>query len=796
MRWKFGRLRHAALLLAAGIVLHDFVSLSVFSILSVMFLIILILFPKKYLPEHRISFFCYIVLVAGFLTALYADFRLGSGSSLAGFILENGKRATCEGIVNENSTQNDKLIIEDIKCQAKKKFKDVSGRLQLKIYNTKWFDKKMFNRGDVVRFYASIKKPRDFKNFNRPVFETYYRSRGISAVGYVSRPEWIRKIDDGRNIFLKTLNVWRAKIETSINFSAISPQSKNLIKTIIFGDKNYVADDFLENLKIIGAVHLIVVSGLHVGVVALLFWWMVILLGAPLSYVFGQRDLRKAAAFISILFVWIFVGLTGAAIPAVRAAIAATVYLGAIMFERDVDKWDMLSLAVIIILMTNPLSIHDVSFQLSFFAVAGIFVFSKYFGKNIIVNYLILSAGAFAGIFPLLSFHFGKIPIMGPFVSLVVSPIIIFAVVPLSVAAGFAAIISSFAGTKLFHIIGLPADIFIYISNYLAEMLGFSYLDASMNIFEVVAVYLLILSLISVYKVRRKAIIVLLLISLLIGGKYLVNYMEDRNGKLCVTFLDVGQGAAVVVQLPDAKTILIDGGGIKGSSIDLGKSVLDPFLKKLDVEVVNKIIITHPHPDHYKGLAHIVENFHPAACLTTNYSGKGLVNEDMSEWSTFLGRVEHAGVPIENLKLGSWNESGVNFHVLSPPDMIPESWSVNDMSAVIKIEYGDVSFLITGDAESYAEAYVLNKGSDLSATVLQVPHHGSSSSSGPEFLDEVSAQYGVIQAGASNNYGFPNSDVIARLEERDVRIFRTDQDGAVAFITDGEQIKIYSAVGK
>lgn len=753
---------------------------------------------------------CLLILGIVLYRFFSPHFEFDYKKSIAGIVPPRGGRVICEGVVDGNQYESAitrKIILNDLWCRDGERMNPVTGKIRLTTGKPVWFFEKHLKEGDVVRFSSSIRMPSDFKNFNKGTLESYCFANGILTVGYV-KPDWIIKIGRESGRFQSLISGWRDKVKGAAVKGMGDGPEYQIVRALVLGDKSGFSRDMMEDFKSLGIIHLLVVSGLHVAMLAAISWWLVLFFGLLVSALAGQRDMRTAASIISLILIWLFIALTGFGTPAVRAGLITTVYLGSIILKRPHDSWDCLALSAIIILIVSPRALFDISFQLTYAAVCGILVASKFMIRKrgdekwpmrlsaIIGNMLIVSLGASVGVFPLLAYHFGKIPALSPLLSILFSPIVTIVIVPVALIAALATPVSAYAGAGLFALLTRPVRSFLWLSTRFAEGLSWSAFGVNIGLNTVFVIYGVIIAILCWKRSRIYALLPLLPAILLITGYIMTYPLERTEGKLAVTFLDVGQGAAVVVRLPDGVTILIDGGGVKGSNLDLGKSVLEPFLKKIGVEKVDSLIVTHPHPDHFKGLAHIAEVFGPKTCMIGSYPENNLGEAEQSEWSTFLGRIERAGVSLDALSPKIWSSAGVNFKVYSPPEEIPEGWSVNDASIVTRIEFGDVSFLITGDIESAAERYLLDYESDLGSTVLQVPHHGSSTSSSALFLDEVSPSYGVIQVGAFNKFGFPNEDVMARLEERSIKLHRTDRDGAITFITDGDQLKVFSAVSR
>lgn len=748
-----------------------------------------------------------MMLAACLLIAIASLFKYFPGkNNILSLVPKEGGRILCEGRIErvDDYKSFQKFSISRLYCLKHDSLKPVAGKVLLTLKKIE-SPEKVFLKNDIVRFRASIRRPRDFKNFNRSTNENFCLSHNIDAVGYIPNENWIVKLGAHENYLPEIIDRWRLSVEEGARTAAKNDDVFALIKALTLGDKKNLDSNLRENLQILGIVHLIVVSGLHVAVLAILVWWFIVLFASIFSPLMGQRDVRVAACMVTLLIVWLFVALTGFGTPAVRAGVLVTVYLSSILFRRVYSIWNSLSIAVILLVIINPHSIYDISFQLTFSAVIGIVVFSKYFFEInndetfikrmllLIGNSFLVSVGASLAVYPLLSYHFGNIPAIGPVVNIVFAPIITFLVVPLAVAASITVPFSVSLAHCLFFLVRWPAQLFIYLSDRLAYYLEWSFVEFELSFYGTLTLYGFILTFIFWRRLIKRRLASVLAVVTLSLGLIMSIPLHSEKGKLSVTFLDVGQGASVVVKSPTGRVVIIDGGGVKGSDFDLGESVIAPYLERMDIEKVDRIIVTHPHPDHFMGLGYIAENYSPEKVVTGSFPEGDLADDDRAEWDIFLRRLKDAKVKIGILKTGLWHLDGVEFNVLSPPAEIPESWNVNDASGVIKITYGMHSFLITGDMEDRAEKHLVQNKADLESTVLQVPHHGSSTSSGAAFLKKAASEYAVIQVGAFNKYGFPNEEVLDRLEKYNIKTYRTDVDGAVKFITNGTELELITA---
>ncbi len=250
----------------------------------------------------------------------------------------------------------------------------------------------------------------------------------------------------------------------------------------------------------------------------------------------------------------------------------------------------------------------------------------------------------------------------------------------------------------------------------------------------------------------------------------------QTESKLWVQFIDVGQADAALVKC-DGKSMLIDGGNTDDSN------VIAAVLKKNNITYLDYVVCTHAHEDHVGGLA---------GALSVADAGTVLAPQtgaDTKSYRNFLKKAENRGVGITHPKGGdNFSLGGSKIEILGPVTENPEN--VNNTSIVLKIICGETSFLFTGDAERESEELILNKGFDVSADVLKVGHHGSSSSTSYRFLREVMPEYAVISCGRDNSYGHPHSEVLSRLRDSGAELYRTDLQGDIIFTSDGKTVSV------
>jgi len=250
----------------------------------------------------------------------------------------------------------------------------------------------------------------------------------------------------------------------------------------------------------------------------------------------------------------------------------------------------------------------------------------------------------------------------------------------------------------------------------------------------------------------------------------------SKNAVIEVHFLDVGQADSILIKTPDGKSMLIDA----GNNAD-GQAVVS-YIKSQDISKIDILVGSHPHEDHIGGMDNVINSFDIGQIYMPRISHTTQTYEDV------LTAIKNKGLKVTAPTAGtSFNIGEAKCTILAPTSEKYDD--LNNYSIVIRLQYGNTSFLFAGDAEEISEREMINKGFELSADVLKIGHHGSSSSTSPDFLKKVSPKYAVISVGPENDYGHPSAEVMNRLKNANIPVYRTDESGTVICTSDGESIK-------
>ena len=666
----------------------------------------------------------------------------------------------------------------------------VSGRILLTIKSPDTAVK----YGDRIRFISKIHAVRNFGNPGEFDHKWHLEREGIYVTGFVENENWIVRLEGGSRGWIWTaVEDFRNNLAKLIDNTFDNTDGKKvqgIMKALLIGEGGEIERDVREAFAMTGTSHILAISGLHIGIVAFVVYsicCMILLQSEKLALAFNIKKLSAAASIPFILFYGLMAGFP---VSTQRAVIMIIVFIAALVSDRERDMFNTLALAAFIILIISPSALYNISFQLSFASVFAIIYLAPKFKltepaasfaghmRDRVLTGLFVSIAATLGTAPIAAYHFHRVSIIGVFANLIVVPVIGFIAVPLELLAG---LIYSFSESASV-IIMQTAAVFIKFSVWIVELfsrLPYSFLwVAAPTIFEAVIFYLLVISLAESMKraAARYALIVFSFVFLLDHAYWYshLNYNKD----LKVTFLSIGQGDSSLVEFPQGKRMLIDGGGFYDSDFDTGERIIAPFLWKNKIKNIDYLVMSHPQSDHFKGLRFIAKNFNVKEFWWNGDNAEG------NEYSELMQILEDKMVKKRVVSADIVNINGAKVESLNPLKF-GEMHDKNNISVVMRISYGDVSFLFTGDIEKAGEEAIVKSGRDIKADVLKVPHHGSRTSSTLDFISAVSPGIAVMSVGYGNPFNFPHREVVERYRRLNTKVMRTDIFGAITIRTDG-----------
>lgn len=633
-----------------------------------------------------------------------------------------------------------------------------------------------------------------------------------------------------------------------------TPQVAGVLRAMLLGDRSFIDRDEAKDFQKTGVFHVLVLAGLHVGALAVvLFWagrrmrlspgWTILLILTSLAlyiavveqrppvlraglmaaavvvggFFYRRLELLNSAALAAILLLvarppalrdssfqlsFVAIGcIGGLALP--WLARTAQPYARAMRGWRDVTRDAAHEPRAAQFRIDLRRSLHwissksprrlGVSIENAFAAVLRL----GFRSWQLFVLTLVLQIG----MLPLMARDFHRITLAGPLVNLIAVPL-----TGLIVPLGFIAVTSSLFVAAVGRLLSVPLQwLTVFILHSIAWFAHFP--SASYRIpgprtwlmlaFFVVAI-LLAFALRATARWQRRATPALTCALLVCTG--LVAWFpfspQWSPGKLEATILDVGQGDAIFVVSPQGQSLLIDGGGAfrgfpghpEHGGTDPGEDAISPYLWSRGFQKIDVVALTHAHQDHLGGLTAILENFRVGRL----WIGREAISPALARLEEFA-RAKH--IPIEHERRGqtfSWSGTEAAFFWPGASSDEIASTAKNNDSLVFRLRYGNRTILLPGDAEKDAERTMLadDAGEELRADVLKVGHHGSKNSTMPDFLAAVRPQMAIISAGEENPYGHPSPALLARLQDAGVSVYRTDRDGAVRVVTDGESLTV------
>lgn len=584
----------------------------------------------------------------------------------------------------------------------------------------------------------------------------------------------IRNCSQSSGVRYKLLSL--RKYIVSFTNTKLPSDSAGIVQALTVGERSYLDDDVLNAYQNLGVVHLLAISGLHVGILTAGLFYAMIRLGIT----------RENASILLLLFLPIYVILTGAAPSVLRAALMSGIYLAGSLFQQRVNSAGVICLSYIVLLLFNPYYLFEAGFQLSFAVSFSLILSSSIFqhSKTGLGQLTMVSVIAQLGSLPILLYHFQQFSIMSIPMNMVLVPFYTFCILPAAVIGVILLFFSASVGQFLFYWF----DVMMTWTNRLITKI------ADIEIFTII--------------ISRPAPALLLLFTLTVI--ILLMSIEKRSylrltvsaGLFCATLtllfifpyvssdgevdmIDIGQGDSMFVSAPYQKgRVLIDTGGTlsyssepwreKQHPFSLGEKVLIPFLTAKGIKQLDALILTHADQDHI-GEAEVLLKHHKVKRLIIP---KGFVSEPHDEKVLRTARQE--GVAIEEVKRGDVLQiKDLQFHVLSPET--PDPASKNNSSLVLWMKTGSLSWLLTGDLEKEGEQEIISVFPNIRADVLKVGHHGSKGSTGEEFIKQLQPKTAIISAGENNRYHHPHQEVLQLLKSRSIRVLRTDQSGTIQY---------------
>ena len=570
-----------------------------------------------------------------------------------------------------------------------------------------------------------------------------------------------------------------------------------MARALVLGEDDLASAD-QRAFRRSGLAHLLAVSGMHLVLVVATFVAALRALLVRIPAIATRVAPLRVAAALGVPLAWLYADLAGGSGSAIRAAWMTSAALLAHVLSRRPDTQRAFGLSVAGMALADPLVAFDLSFALSAAATAGLLGLSSRLARPAlarapdwlapVVRAVAASLAASIACAPVLACMTADLPLAGIVANLVAVPLGEMAALPLCLAH---ALLEPLPGAE--RGCALAASGALAMVRVVAH--GFARVPwGTVPVPTPTAGQLAAIAIGAFATVRavtrRPWRWALACASAVVLLEVLARARGCPTGVLRVTMLDVGQGDAAIVDLPDGSALVVDGGGLVGSPVDTGERVLAPVLRARRRGAVRAAVLSHPHPDHFGGLRRGLDGVTLGALWDT---GQGEIDGAGVDYAALLSALRVRGVPIlrPSALCGEQTVGGARIEVLAPCPALTVDRGPNDNSFVMRVGLGSRSFLLVGDAEHGVEADLLEtKRASLRADVLKVGHHGSRTSTTPAFLAAVDPAIALISCGVRNRFGHPAPSTLATLAASRARAYRTDQDGSITVTTDGRSLDV------
>ncbi len=670
---------------------------------------------------------------------------------------------------------------------------------------------RVFFQGDRISFRAMLRRPSGSLNPGGFDYAVYLERQGIDAIATVTGPEAVQFLESGRAhawwAIWNQFDRWRGSIRLAA-LQTLPQPALGLYVGIIIGDRGYLDPDLRDQFMVTGTVHLLSISGSHLGLVALLIFavvrWVMLLLPANWLLAVSRRITpTRMAAVCTFLPVAGYACLAGAELATMRSLLMVAVGLSAIWLGQERRLFHVLAVAAMGILLHDPQALFDISFQLSFLSVIAIAGWLSWptraeveelpnepsflrtcvrWGKDSVV----MSGVVTAVTLPLVAYYFNQLPWLGLFTNVVAVPVMGILLVPIGLGAGIWQIVVGGTMLPMASLNQWFLEYFVAAVRLVSKLPGGEWHVAAPSALTMLLFYgCLVLLWQQVGRASFRLVVGAGMLLVLLWWAWSPRMFPDGD-HFRVTFLDVGQGDSAVVELPDGQVVLIDGGATY-ERFDMGRGVVAPFLWNRGIRTIDQVIGTHPQLDHVGGLAWVVRHF-----IVKNYWGPGETREEL-----FYRRVQQSladrGLQEQVAREGQEivSSGSCRMVVLNPPvgeqldvprhDSLVGGHVLNNRSVVTRLTCGSHTMLFAADVERDGLSRMTGSTSQDPIEVLKVPHHGAVSSLNRDWLASVHPQYAVFSAGRHNPYRHPAAAVLDAYESEGSTVLRTDHDGGVWF---------------
>ncbi len=672
----------------------------------------------------------------------------------------------------------------------------VTGRVQVALVQSAWRDTVFYpplRHGDRVRLAGTLRLPPQKRNPADFDYGAFLEKQGVFATLTVRDSTDVELQSHTAARSLRLLARTRAYLTSALAAYVPSDRGRSVMRALLLGDRSLLDPDMRDAFAQTGLMHLLAVSGLHVLLVGMVLFVLLRPMLLRLSVPRRKAEVLRAAVTLAVLVAYAFV--TGGSPSVVRAVVMATVFIGGVVLERPATPMNTLGAAALVLLLFRPTMLFEPGFQLSFAAVAGLVLLPRIVrpylpdrSKKVrfwIVEGFVTTLAATLATAPILLYHFGRLPLAALVLNYAAmfSTMAAFAAGLLltltawwpPVAAGFGAMADYAARWLVFFAEAGDAHLsWLAFDGYVTNPFALAALTASV----------LTLALWTYTRVRFKMLTLALVLAA--AGVWMGVAQGRHEPRLEVVFFDVGQGDAALVTFPNGKRMLVDAGP-RDATFDAGEKTILPHLRRFGVKKLDAVVVSHPHADHLGGLPAVLRNI-PVGAV---YDNGEVFSSSLYDETRFL--LDTLDIPRHALQAGDTLalDPATGLFVLAPERADAHPSNTNDASVVLRLAFGETSILFAGDAEAPSEAAMVARFDTLlGSTVVKVGHHGSRTSSTPDFMERVRPDLALVSVAAFNVYRLPSDSVLARWRRAGADVRLTRDGGALWLRSDGRGVDI------
>ncbi|MCR5438768.1 MAG: DNA internalization-related competence protein ComEC/Rec2 [Selenomonas sp.] len=640
--------------------------------------------------------------------------------------------------------------------------------------------------GDEIQASGKVRIPQGYQNPGQLDTKALLKAQGITA-SLSTGKRGITVTPKDTKAFARWIISIREHYRNQLG-KVMSKEDAAAVFAMLFGGYEGIKPELLQDFTATGIVHILSVSGSHISLLAAVMAWLSGLLRLP----------KGITAVMVMGAITLYSILSGCVPPVIRSGIMGGLTFLALALEREKTAGYILLLTGMVMVAISPLLLFHISFQLSFLATAGLLFLAPGIRQwlrghqvpELAAGSLAITIGAQVMALPVLAWYFNQLSFSSLLANLLAVPVIELILVA-ALFAGLAALVLPLVGAVLFTGVSLLLGFVAEILRILARLPASQIWVPSPNVLGG-AVYYLLLGWFLLKKEQQKFFCQQLgrqrrfwaaagaLGILVVGG-----WRYGQTPELSVHFVDVGQGDCCLVVTPKGHAFLFDTGGTRDGAFDVGGRVVVPYLLHYGVRSLDAVFLTHAHEDHAAGCGSILHKL-PVGKVYTGAEGLSAYARSMG-----LGDNDPVLSKLEAARQGSRLQiDGVTIEVLYAPVLSADMAAGNEASNVYRVSYGGASFLLTGDLTKEREQSLLQEGINPESTVIKAGHHGSDTSSSEEFLQAVHPRWAVFCVGRDNSFGHPKESVLKRYQGMGSKIYRTDEDGAVVFHTNGRKMQV------